>query len=286
MHGSPMHSAATEAKPSPSSAPTPGRSSVPWKAVALPVEHGGWGLLGEPVALGLLLAPSAAGLCLALSALAGFLSRHPLRLVFMDRRKHARYPRTGLAERFFAGYALAALALLGAASVLARTAFWPALLAAAPFALAALLGDALGRSRQALPEAAGAMGLTAAAALIALAGGARPGVALAAWALLALRALTSVLYVRARIRLDRRLPAGPSRALAGHHAALAATAALARSGFAPWLAVAAFVVLLARAAWGLSPWRRPVRPQRLGFEELGYGLLTVLLVATGYLARA
>ena len=71
--------------------------TVPWRPVALPAEHGGWGFLAEPVVLGLVLAPSAAGLCLALAALAAFLARHPLRLALIDRRKGVRYPRTGLA---------------------------------------------------------------------------------------------------------------------------------------------------------------------------------------------
>ena len=103
-----------------------------------------------------------------------------------------------------------------------------------------------------------------------------------AWALLSLRAITSVLYVRARIRLDRGLAAGPGLVLAGHAAALAAAAALARSAGAPWLAAVAFLVLLARAAWGLSSRRRRVRPQALGFQELGFGLLTLALLAFGY----
>ena len=83
---------------------------VAWKPVAIPAEHGGWGLLAEPVVLGLVIAPAPAGACLALAALAGFLARHPLRLWLLDRRKGVRYPRTALAERFFLGYAaLAAL---------------------------------------------------------------------------------------------------------------------------------------------------------------------------------
>ena len=115
------------ARPQPAAA-TPG--AVPWRAVALPAEHGGWGLLAEPAILGLVLAPSSAGLCLATSALAAFLARHPLRLVLMDRRRRVRYPRTALAERAFGAYALGALLLLAASLMLAGQAFWPALLAA------------------------------------------------------------------------------------------------------------------------------------------------------------
>jgi hypothetical protein len=259
-----------------------GQPAVPWKAVALPAEHGGWGFLAEPVILGLALVPSAAGACLALAALAGFLARHPLRLLMIDRRKGARYPRTALAERVLAGYAGLALVLLAVASVLAPRPFWLPLAVAAPVGLVAVAFDALGRSREALPETAGAVALGASAAAIALSGGAPTGVAWGAWALLALRALTSVLYVRARIRLDRGLAAGPRAVHVGHAAALAAAAGLASAGWAPWLAPAVFLVLLARSGWGLSSRRRPVRPQVLGFQELGYGLLTLAFLVLGY----
>ena len=257
-------------------------ATVPWKVVARPAEHGGWGFLAEPVILGLVLAPSAAGLCLALAALASFLARHPLRLSLIDRRKGVRYPRTALAERVFAAYATAALALTAAAVALAPFPFWLPLAAAAPVGIVALAFDARGRSREALPEAAGAVVLGASAAAIGLAGGAPAAVAWGAWALLALRAVTSVLYVRARIRLDRGLDAGPRAVHAGHAAALATATGLASVGWAPRLAPVVFFVLLARSGWGLSPWRRPVRPQVLGFQELGYGLLTLALLVVGY----
>ena len=258
--------------------------SVPWRSVALPVEHGGWGLLGEPLALGLALAPSSAGACLALSALAAFLSRHPLKLVLMDRRRGVRYPRTALAERWFAGYACFALLSLLAAFALARAPFWLALVVAAPLALVLVVADFAGRSRDAVAETAGGVALCASAAAVALAGGAPAAIAFSASALLALRAVGSVLFVRARIRLDRCLGARPRPVIAGHLVAVAATVMLAAFGFAPWLAVGAFAVLLARAAWGLSSYRRLVRPQVLGFQELGYGLLTLLLVVAGYRA--
>jgi hypothetical protein len=246
------------------------------------VEHGGWGFLLEPVVLGLVLAPSAAGACLAIAALAGFLARHPFRLVLLDRRRRVRHPRTVVAERFLAGYAAAALLLLTAASALARAPFWLALAVGAPIGLVALLHDAVGRSREVLPEAAGAVALAASAAAIALAGGARAGPAWGAAALLALRAAPSILYVRARLRLDRGVAANPPLALAGHVGALLVAVALARATWGPWLGVVAFVALLGRAAWGLSRWRRAVRPQALGYQELGFGLVTLALLALGY----
>jgi hypothetical protein len=258
------------------------RPPAAWKSVAMPVEHGGWGFLAEPVALGLAIAPSAAGACLALAFLAAFLARHPLRLIWLDRRRDARHPRTVLAERFLLGYASLAALLVAAGLAAAAAPFWPALAAAAPLALGALALDARGRSRDALAEALGALALSSAVAAIALAGGAVPALAWGAWALLAARAVVSILYVRARIRLDRGLPAGPGIALLAHLAALVIALGLATSAWAPWLAPFAFLLLLARAVWGLRDGRARIRPQALGFQELGYGLMTLVALAVGY----
>lgn len=96
--------------------------------------------------------------------------------------------------------------------------------------------------------------------------------------------MTSVLYVRARLRMDRGRSAGPGAVHAGHAAALAAAAGLAAAGLAPWLAPVVFLVLLARSGWGLSPARRAVRPQVLGWQEVGYGVLSLALLALGYRA--
>jgi YwiC-like protein len=253
-------------------------------AVALPAEHGGWSFLAEPAILGLAVAPSAAGACLALAALAAFLARQPLKLVLTDRRRGARYPRTALARRVFVACAGLAFLLVATAVFFASTPLWPPLVAAAPIGLLAVAFDALGRSREALAETAGAVAFGASATAIALAGGAALGGAWGVWALLALRAVTSVLYVRARLRLDRGRQAGARAVHVAHAAALAVACGLAAAGIAPWLAPALFFVLLARAGWGLSPARGRVRPQALGWQEVGYGAVTVALLAVGYRA--
>jgi hypothetical protein len=257
-------------------------TAVAWKTVALPVEHGGWGFMAEPVVLGLAIAPSAAGASLGLATVAAFLARHPLKLWLLDRRRGTRAARTALAARFTLAYAGLALALLGVALALGDARLLTPLVAAMPIGGIALAADATGRSRDAAAEAAGAVALGAAATAIALAGGAFPAVAWSAWALVAGRAVVSILYVRARLRLDRGVAAGPGRVLVAHAVALALALGLAGSGAGPWLAAVAFVVLLARAAWGLSALRRALRPQALGYQELGYGLLTLALFAVGY----
>ena len=104
--------------------------------------------------------------------------------------------------------------------------------------------------------------LGASAAAIALAGGVSAGPAFGAWVLLALRGVTAVLYVRARLRLDRGVPAGTRGALASHAAAIAVSAGLAGAGFGPWLGVLAFGILLLRAPHPRSA-RGRLSPERL-----------------------
>src|SRR5687768_12096120 len=90
-------------------------SPVPLRAIALPTEQGGWGLLAEPLLLGVLVAPSVAGGAVALAATGAFLFRHPARLAFSDWLRGVRYPRTGIAFTVAVAYGAVALAGLGAA---------------------------------------------------------------------------------------------------------------------------------------------------------------------------
>ena len=254
--------------------------------MALPIEHGGWSFLIEPLILGLVVAPSLAGAWLAASAVAAFLARHPLKLVALDRRRGLRYPRTDLAWRFFAAYAaVAGLSFLFAFSLSNPSIVTP-LAAAAPIALVALWRDLQGRGREALPEIAGALGLGASATAIILAGGGSPATAWLAWALGAGRALTAILYVRARVRADRGVD-GESRAtlarpvMAAHGIALLGAAAAASAGALSPVAASAFLLLMIRAVHGLAPGCAPIRPQTLGIQEVLVGAACLYLFAAG-----
>jgi hypothetical protein len=260
-------------------------ASVSVKSVALPVEHGGWGLLGEPLLVGLVLAPSLDGAGLGVAAFGAFLARHPLKLLLSDVRRGTRYPRTGLALRVAAVYGGIALAGLLVAAFRAPAATWLPLLFAAPLGALQLWYDARLQGRHLLPEVAGGIALGATASALLIAGGWDLGPALAVWALLAAKGTAAVVYVRARLRRDRGQPASRGPALAAHGAALVLSAALAALGVAPRLGILAFLILLGRAVHGLSGRHQVVRPQVVGFTELGYGLLTAALLVFGYAAR-
>jgi len=258
---------------------------VSWKSVALPAEHGGWGLLVEPLVVGLALAPSLGGTAIAVAALAGFLLHHPLKLLLMDARRRAVYPRTRIAFRIGGLYLAAAVIGLAAAGTLAARAFAVPLAAALPFAALQLAWEVTGRGRQLLPELMGAAALAATAPAVMLAAGGDALPALAVWAILAARAAGSILYIRTRLRRDRGMGGSPVPVLALHAGTAAAAGALALVGHLPWTIFAAFAILLARAGWGLSPWHRAARPRTVGFQELAYGAATAALVAVGFLYR-
>src|SRR5205085_11943807 len=142
------------------------------KTVALPVEHGGWGLSLEPVVLGLLVAPCWPGLFFAVATVGAFLARHPLKIVAGDRRRGRRFPRTPVAERFALLYAVAAaLGLLAAIKTAVGVEFLLPLALSAPLVSVQLIYDAKGRSRELLPEVAGSIAMASVAASVALAGG-------------------------------------------------------------------------------------------------------------------
>lgn len=255
------------------------------RTIALPTEHGGWGITLEPVVLGLLVAPSAAGAGLAFATVCAFLARHPFKIVAGDRRRGRRFARTPYAERFALAYACGAAAGLAFALACAGGgasdyAFLLPLAAAAPLAAAQLWHDAAGRSRGLLPELAGSVAMGSVAAALVLAGGAGWTLALGLWALLAARFVPAILYVRARLAElhGKRATRWPS--LLAHASAHASVVALAAYGWLPWLAVAATAVLFARAAYGFAR-RWPSTAKRVGFAEIAFGALTVAASAAG-----
>ena len=161
--------------------PPPAAQDRPlWRAVAVPSEHGGWGLTLEPVLLGLLVGFSWPGVAIGVATFLAFLVRTPVKLALVDRRRGRTLPRTRVAWRI----ALVELiVLVGAVGLAIAAAGWTWLV---PFAVAAplfaveLWFDVRSRGRRLVPELCGAIGITAAAAAIVIAGGEPARLAVAA----------------------------------------------------------------------------------------------------------
>lgn len=250
------------------------------RTVALPAEHGSWGLTLEPILLGLLVAPSWAGAALGLGAFATFLLRVPLKAAQTSLRQKRRQ-RMALALRFAVLYALIAAIGFGTAIALAGLRpLWPLALAL-PFGIVFFIQDTQNQSRSWQAELAGPIAFAAISTCIALAGGWSVQPALALWAVLIARTLTSVLYIRTRLRLDRGRPYRSLPVIAAHLLALLVVGGLAGFSLLPLTSVAVFGLLLFRTLWGLSPYRRIVSVQVLGIAEIAWGVATILGVAVG-----
>lgn len=243
---------------------------VALRPIVLPAEHGGWGFLFEPIALGLLVAPSAAGGLVAAAAVLAFFARQPLKLALQDARRGHRYPRTPYCRRIAGAFAGAAALALAAAVALGGIPMLMPLAVAAPLAVVLVAHDASNGSRTLLPEMAGAAAMSLVAAAIGIAGGTPPVASFGLAGIVAARSLPAILYVRTLLGRAR-----PWTAVAAHVLAIAAAA-----WYAPPFAIAAMVVLLLRALWGLA--HDPPPAKTIGWREMAFGAMTVILAAIGY----
>lgn len=250
-----------------------------YRSVALPAEHGGWGFLLEPMVAGLLVRPSWAGFWLCLAALGVFLIHQPLRIVVKDRLKGRRYERTRWAERFAAAYGGLAVVFFLLAWTQAQAAFWLPLVIAVLLSVVQLLYEGRNRGRELVPETFGALALGATAPAVVLAAGSTLQLAAVLWLLMALRAVPSLLYVRVRLRLQRGQALQPWLPIAAHLLALLVVLALCWLGLISWIGLAAPLLLLGRAVYGLRTTETPVPARDVGIQEMIFGLLFAVLVA-------
>ncbi len=267
-----------------SSSTTAGRDvsrSVSFRSVGLPAEHGSWSLVSEPILLGLFVAPSWAGLALVVAAFSLFLFNRPFKVWMGDRRRGRVYERTSVAQRIMVVYGAIAVAASLIALLLGGLLPFAPFLLAMPLLLVFMYYDQRpGRHWQA--ELAAPVAFAGVVAAVALAGGLTWIVALSLWGFMVARAVPTILYVRARLRLDKGKPGSPWGILLAHVAAVVVVVGLVWPGWLPLTAVIAVAILLTRAVWGLSPYRWRSSAKALGFLEMGFGLLTVLLVAVGF----
>ena len=251
-----------------------------WRTVAIPAEHGGWGLTLEPALLGLLVAWSGAGVCLALAALVGFLARTPLKLAMVDASRHRTLPRT-----------IVGPAGGGGRGARCSSAWWPPRSRwptggsgcrrsiAGPLVALELWFDMRSRSRRLVPELAGAVGIGSVVTMIVLADGGDARLAWGLWLVLAARTVTSIPFVRAQIALLHERPSPGSALVVADIAALVvAAAAVALDHALAAGAVAVVAVVIYQRVSSRAPLPRAVV---LGIRQMVLGLVVVLVTAAG-----
>lgn len=251
------------------------------RSVAVPAEHGGWGLTLEPVLLGLLVGWSAAGVCLGFAAFLAFLARTPLKVVLVDARRRRSLPRTRMARRVFAIEAVAMVALVAGALAVDTPSFWPPLIVIAPLVGTELWFDIRSRSRRLVPELAGAIGMSGVVAVVALAGGSSAQLAAACWLILAARSITAIVTVRDLVGHLHGRPRHPLLVLSADASAIAiaGTAVLIDRG--TMLGALGVVVAIAiQRSLNLRPAPRAVV---IGIRQTLVGLGVVLATGIGVL---
>lgn len=249
------------------------------RSVAVPSEHGGWGLTIEPVVLGLLLRPSWAGLMIGVATVLAFLSRTPIKVVLVDLHRHRWLERSRVALSVSIGEVLAMVVLISLATLIAGWSWWIPVLVAAPMIVVELWYDARSRSRRLVPELFGAVGIAASVAAITVAGDADWALAAGAWTVLAARAIGSIPFVRAQIGFLRRGEPGTTTVVLAQSASVAigVVAVLLDSRLAIGLAA---VVLL--ALFQLAAARRPPSSAKvLGLTQMALGFALVFATAIG-----
>jgi hypothetical protein len=252
-----------------------------WRAVALPSEHGGWGLTLEPVLLGLAAAWSGAGVALGIAAFTAFLLRTPAKLVAVDVRRHRWLDRTRLALRIAVVEVMLVASCVAVAVLLAGWAWLAPVVIAGPLVAIELSFDIRSRGRRLLPELCGAVGIGAAAASIVLAAGRGAGLAAGVWLVLAARVVGAIPFVRVQILRLRR-----GQATLWHSdlaQALSLVVAVAAVVADQRLLLGLVGVAALAVAQLVSVRRAPVPAKRLGVRQMAMGLGLVAVTATGVL---
>jgi hypothetical protein len=250
------------------------------RSVAMPTEHGGWGLTAEPALAGLALTPSWAGLALALAAMVAFVARTPLKVILVERHRGRHTTRARLARRVLTVELAVLVGLATTATLIGDPRWWWPVPLAAALAGVELWFDTRSRSRRLAPELAGSMAIAASAAAVVLAGGGDRWVALGVWSLLAGRAFTSIPHVRGQIARLHQRPVDPIPLAAGDGAAVVA-AALATAAHDGLLAGALSLVTVVVVQRILAT--RPLPPVKvLGLRQMGLGLFVVAATAIGF----
>jgi hypothetical protein len=262
--------------------PVKHKSGIPLKSIALPIEHGSWGFVFEPLVAGVFLAPSVAAIFISIFVVGAFLTRQPLKFVLADWQQGRRLPRTEIAFRFvliFGG--IATFGLFGSVLSAPTVSFIP-FVAVAPPIIYLIFKDAARQSRNLLPEVIAAFGLASSLPAITLAGGWPWPASLALWAIILARLVPSIIYVRNRLRLEKGKEYSRFAPFLAHALALIVAGGLAYAGLSPFLMILIMGFLLGRSVFGLSRFRRVARAKVIGIYEVVYGAVTILALLLGF----
>ncbi len=246
------------------------------KALLFPKEHGSWALTFEPLLLALLVAPSLNGLILLMGSTLAFFAHPSAKALLASKLKNK------TAWFFFLGFALPAVLFLALFVYLSSYPVYLSLLLALLLMILYLLLEAFSLERELLTElmASVAMGLIA---LSVVAAGGMSGDK--RWAFLALlysRSLMTTLYIHYRLLLLKNRLRSVRMNNFLHGIDFLLIVFLWSRHLLPFLGVAAVFILTLRAWRGVSSAATRTTVRKLGFQEVYYGLIFLVLTLAGY----
>ena len=250
------------------------------KTIALPAEHGASVLLGESLLAGLFIAASGKGFLPALGWLFLFLMSNSLKIVIKDLSHHVFTSRTSLVLWFSTGFGVLALASFIMTCFFSGPAFLLVLAGVMPLGAAHLWAVIKASKKEFTAELFGALSLGAAASSIILAAGHHYTQALVLWAVLAIRAVTSVIYVRERLSQSRGKANNYNLVNLAHIIGVIIFAALV------WVHLISPLILIAGFLLVVRLWFmyqcQPITAKNLGLQESMLGVIFVVLLVCSF----
>ncbi|MBD3225198.1 MAG: hypothetical protein GF313_10745 [Caldithrix sp.] len=254
------------------------RSNNRWNMV-LPREHGSWGFVLEPLFIALIIGFTWDGFLLGISAVLAFLAHQPMLNALNAGQKYKSFALTLAAT-------LSILALAGLSVFMAQSnivTVIPLIVALSVMVVYFFL-EILGFDRKLYTRMIGASAMGLVAMSILLAAGWQLPLALGVLAVILSRAISTTIYIRARLQLQKGNNAYVKPSHWTHALILPVMVILAVNQLIPWLAALAVTILCIRAYGGLSRFRQKLTVKRIGMYEFVYGMQLVILTVAGYIA--
>lgn len=247
-----------------------------WKSVAIPAEHGGWGVLGEVILIGVFLAPSMFGLVWGIAMLSAWFLRQPLRVLLRERKLAGRSKRLRFAAAFGLLYGIILLGTGAAVWIDSPQTVKLTLLVMAAGSFLVLLADARNQQREAIWELAAVATLSAGVTVFLFLGGWSIGAAAAVFSLVLMRHLSAVWFIRHRLRAAYGRPHSPGAVAAVFGFGLVLFIAVTLFLSAAWWMVLVYAGMALYVANSFKMLDTSVKPKVLGWHQLAFGLVFCL----------
>jgi hypothetical protein len=241
----------------------------------LPVSHGSWAFVIEPLSLALWAAWSSEGLILALGAFSAFLAHQPMRLLLNNG-----FQKTVFITAFLFT-SLSAVSIIYFLQYADTYSIWM-ISAAVVLMPVFLVMDFQGNGKNILAEIIVPFTISLLAAAIFLVRNQNIYYAVSFLILLLSRSIPTVFYVRAQVRIIKGSIYGVSGLLISHLLSLIIIVILIRDNLLPAAVVIAVIFLLLRCCIFIFPLKNRLSVRQLGLSEFIFGIFFVLICGMAY----